>query len=65
MGLEDGGFDTVNLRYYKPWDPIRDRIKDILLSRKMKPEHMDDRISGAIISAIVGAEDKCTCSFDV
>lgn len=52
--------DFAGSFHYTTWDPIQEFIKDVLLSRNVKPEQLHDKISSAIVTTIVGAGDKCT-----
>ncbi|PIL29643.1 hypothetical protein GSI_08280 [Ganoderma sinense ZZ0214-1] len=45
---------------YVTWDPIQEFIKDVLLSRNVKPEQLHDKISNAIVTTVIGAGDKCS-----
>ncbi|KAI1785477.1 hypothetical protein LXA43DRAFT_839113, partial [Ganoderma leucocontextum] len=71
-GLDYGGADPATLAisladvnfggsfHYRSWDPIQDSIKDMLLSRNVKPDQLHDNISSAIVTTVIGAGDKCS-----
>lgn len=45
---------------YRSWELVRDHLRAVLLSRKVKEDEMDEKPSTAIVKLVVGAEDTCT-----
>ena len=44
------------------WEPIRNVLKEVLVSRKIKEADLDERRSKAIVKSTVGAGDTCALS---
>ncbi|TBU64777.1 hypothetical protein BD310DRAFT_943770 [Dichomitus squalens] len=59
ISLENGGFDAETM-VYRNWEPVRRCIKDVLQSRQVEFDELDDKTPSAIVTAPVGAEDKCS-----